>query len=201
MKKVLASLLVGVTLCGGLFGCGEETVSKAKYDEVVKANEQLVEDNENLVKDKQELQAEKEEEAKRQEEEAKRQEEERIAQEQEDLQPYRDATAYIQQEANKSGYPYDVHLNESTKTIEIVLDTGDTSISDLRAMGYDDETIMMVADFESCYSSSQGLAVACYSEIVAIYGISDVKVATTFKLGGESVCTFNQNGDCVYSIF
>ena len=57
MKKVLISLLVGVTLCGGLFGCGEETVSKAKYDEVVKSNEQLVENNENLVKDKQELQA------------------------------------------------------------------------------------------------------------------------------------------------
>ena len=57
MKKVLVSLLVGVTLCGGLFGCGEETVSKAKYDEVVKSNEQLVENNENLVKDKQELQA------------------------------------------------------------------------------------------------------------------------------------------------
>lgn len=258
MKKVLVSLLIGATLCGGLFGCGEETVSKAKYDGVVKSNEQLVEDNENLVKDQQELQAkidsakdyfeldenekeivdakikevnesteaqiaeekakkeeeekarkEAEEEAKRQEEEAKRQaeeeakrqEEERIAQEQAALQPYRDATAYIQQEANKSGYPYDVHLNESTKTIEIVLDTGDTSISDLRAMGYDDSTIMMVADFESCYSSSQGLAVACYSEIVAIYGISDVKVTTTFKLGGESVCTFNQNGDCVYNIF
>lgn len=57
MKKVLVSLLVGVTLCGGLFGCGEETVSKAKYDEVVKSNEQLVGNNENLVKDKQELQA------------------------------------------------------------------------------------------------------------------------------------------------
>ena len=57
MKKVLISLLVGVTLCGGLFGCGEETVSKAKYDEVVKSNEQLVENIENLVKDKQELQA------------------------------------------------------------------------------------------------------------------------------------------------
>ena len=57
MKKVLISLLAGVTLCGGLFGCGEETVSKAKYDEVVKSNEQLVENNENLVKDKQELQA------------------------------------------------------------------------------------------------------------------------------------------------
>lgn len=57
MKKVLISLLVGVTLCGGLFGCGEETVSKAKYDEVVKSNEQLVENNENLVKDKQELQS------------------------------------------------------------------------------------------------------------------------------------------------
>ena len=41
MKNVLVSLLVGVTLCGGLFGCGEETVSKAKYDEVVKSNEQL----------------------------------------------------------------------------------------------------------------------------------------------------------------
>lgn len=50
MKKVLVSLLVGVTLCGGLFGCGEETVSKAKYDTLVK-------NNESLIKDKQELQA------------------------------------------------------------------------------------------------------------------------------------------------
>lgn len=50
MKKVLVSLLVGVTLCGGLFGCGEETISKAKYDTLVK-------NNESLIKDKQELQA------------------------------------------------------------------------------------------------------------------------------------------------
>lgn len=265
MKKVLVSLLVGMTLCGGLFGCGEETVSKAKYDEVLKSNEQLVENNENLVKDKQELQAkidsakdyfeldenekeivdtkikevneateaqiaeekakkeeeekarkEAEEEAKRQEEEAKRQEEEakkaeeeeakrqeeeRIAQEQAALQPYRDATAYIQQEVDKSGYSYDVHLNESTKTIEIVFDTGDTSISDLRAIGYDDETIKMAADFESCYSAAQLVATTCYSEVVAIYGMSDIKITMTFKLAGEPVCTFNQNGECVYSIF
>ena len=50
MKKVLVSLLVGATLCGGLFGCGEETISKAKYDTLVK-------NNESLIKDKQELQA------------------------------------------------------------------------------------------------------------------------------------------------
>ena len=39
MKKVLISLLLGVTLVGGLVGCGEETISKAEYDEVVKSNE------------------------------------------------------------------------------------------------------------------------------------------------------------------
>lgn len=201
MKKVLASLLVGVTLCGGLFGCGEETVSKAKYDEVVKANEQLVEDNENLVKDKQELQAEKEEEAKRQEEEAKRQEEERIAQEQEDLQPYRDATAYIQQEANKSGYDFKVYLNEATKTIEISYDTGDTSVSDLREIGYDDEYIKSMGDFESVYSDCQVLAISCYTEAVVNYGVEDIQIKVTMKIGGETICSFNQDGDCVYSIF
>lgn len=55
MKKVLVSLLIGCMVLG--VGCGEETVSKAEYDKVVKSNEQLVENNENLVKDKQELQA------------------------------------------------------------------------------------------------------------------------------------------------
>ena len=55
MKKVLVSLLVGVTLCGGLFGCGEETVSKADYDKVVKSNEQLTKNNKDLIADKEEL--------------------------------------------------------------------------------------------------------------------------------------------------
>ena len=55
MKKVLISLLLGVTLVGGLVGCGEETISKAEYDEVVKSNEQLVENNKNLIADKEEL--------------------------------------------------------------------------------------------------------------------------------------------------
>ena len=32
MKKVLISLLLGVTLVGGLVGCGEATVSKKDYD-------------------------------------------------------------------------------------------------------------------------------------------------------------------------
>lgn len=32
MKKVLVSLLVGMTLCGGLVACGDTTVSKKDYD-------------------------------------------------------------------------------------------------------------------------------------------------------------------------
>ena len=32
MKKIFISLLLGVTLVGGLVGCGEETVSKKDYD-------------------------------------------------------------------------------------------------------------------------------------------------------------------------
>ena len=258
MKKVLVSLLVGVTLCGGLFGCGEETVSKAKYDTLVK-------NNESLIKDKQELQAKidsakdyfeldenekeivdakikevneateaqiaeekakkeeeekarkaaeeeakrQEEEAKRQEEEAKkaaeeeakRQEEERIAQEQAALQPYRDATAYIQQEANKSGYDFKVYLNEATKTIEISYDTGDTSVSDLRELGYDDEYIKSMGDFESVYSNCQVLAISCYTEAVANYGVVDIQIKVTMRIGGETICSFNQSGDCIYSIF
>lgn len=56
MKKVLVSLLVGVTLCGGLFGCSN-TVSQEDYNKVVEEKETLVKNNKDLVKDKQELQA------------------------------------------------------------------------------------------------------------------------------------------------
>lgn len=56
MKKVLVSLLVGVTLCGGLFGCGN-TVSQEDYNKVIEEKETLVKNNKDLVKDKQELQA------------------------------------------------------------------------------------------------------------------------------------------------
>lgn len=55
MKKVLVSLLVGVTLCGGLFGCGN-TVSQEDYNKVIEEKETLVKNNKDLVKDKQELQ-------------------------------------------------------------------------------------------------------------------------------------------------
>ena len=55
-KKVLVSLLVGVTLCGGLFGCGN-TVSQEDYNKVIEEKETLVKNNKDLVKDKQELQA------------------------------------------------------------------------------------------------------------------------------------------------
>lgn len=58
MKKVLISLLLGVTLVGGLVGCGEKTVSKVEYDKVVESNEQLTENNKELIEDKQELQNE-----------------------------------------------------------------------------------------------------------------------------------------------
>ena len=56
MKKVLVSLLAGVTLCGGLFGCGN-TVSQEDYNKVIEEKETLVKNNKDLVKDKQELQA------------------------------------------------------------------------------------------------------------------------------------------------
>ena len=56
MKKVLVSLLVGVTLCGGLFGCGN-IVSQEDYNKVIEEKETLVKNNKDLVKDKQELQA------------------------------------------------------------------------------------------------------------------------------------------------
>ena len=58
MKKALISLLLGITLVGGLVGCGEKTVSKVEYDKVVESNEQLTKNNEDLIKDKQELQNE-----------------------------------------------------------------------------------------------------------------------------------------------
>ena len=38
MKKVLISLLLEVTLVGGLVGCGEETISKALPIHLVPAN-------------------------------------------------------------------------------------------------------------------------------------------------------------------
>lgn len=53
MKRVLISLLIGCVVLG--VGCGEEKVSKAKYDEVVKSNEQLIKNNEDLIEDKDEL--------------------------------------------------------------------------------------------------------------------------------------------------
>ena len=58
MKKALISLLLGITLVGGLVGCGEKTVSKVEYDKVVESNEQLTENNKELIEDKQELQNE-----------------------------------------------------------------------------------------------------------------------------------------------
>lgn len=53
MKRVIISLLIGCSVLG--VGCGEETVSKAKYDEVVKSNEQLIKNNKDLIEDKDEL--------------------------------------------------------------------------------------------------------------------------------------------------
>lgn len=183
----------------------EKAIVDKKIEEVNKATEEQKEAEKKAKEEEERAKKEAEEKAeaerKAAEEEAKRQEEERIAQEQAALQPYRDATAYLQQAAKSTGYDFKVNLNESTKTIEIVYDSGDTSVSDLRNIGYDDETILSLVDFEACYSSSQNLAVVGYQEVVAVYGISDVKVTVTAKIGGEKICTFNQNGECVYSIF
>lgn len=173
MKRVLVSLLMGLTLCGGLVGCGNDISTKEVENKVVE--DHVVEDK--VV------------------------EEYSYDPYQENLQPYRDATAYIQQEANKSGYDFKVYLNEATKTIEISFDTGDTSVSDLREVGYDDEYIISLGDFESLYSSCQVLAISCYTEAVANYGVVDIQIEVTMRIGGETICVFNQSGDCIYSIF
>lgn len=170
MKKVLVSLLVGVTLCGGLLGCGES--AKDRLNSTYKYSE------DNSVEERKSF-------------------EEDYA----ELQPYRYATTYVKQEMNKSGHDFVVTLNEYTKTINISYDTGDTSVSDLRNQGFDDEIILSIAKWEEMYSNDQILATTIYSEVVNIYGISDVKVKTEIKIGGETVCIFNQDGECEYSIF
>lgn len=155
MKKVLVSLLVGMTLCGGLFGCGnatEDTMVEYSYDEY-----------------------------------------------QEFSQSYRDAETYLKGELEEFGY--EVSLNEGKKTIEISYDTGDTSVSDLRDLGYDDEYIKQLGDFETLYSMCQVLAETSYDEVVAECGVKDINIIVEVKIGGETVGKFNQDGECVYSIF
>ena len=127
MKKVLISLLLGVTLVGGLVGCGEDTVSKKDYDtlqssfndttkelERVKTENEMINNQIESAKDYLELdQSEKElvdakikevneaTEAQIAEEKAKREEEERLRKEAEE-------EAKRQEEAKK-----DSHIGET----------------------------------------------------------------------------------------
>ena len=59
-----------------------------------------------------------------------------------DIQPYIDAKDYLQEELDDTEYNFYVSLNKDTKTITITINEGDTSVSTLRNLGIDDETII-----------------------------------------------------------
>lgn len=55
MKKVLVSLLVGVTLCGGLFGCGNKEVEETKIETKNEVESTYEDEEDNIIEEEQGL--------------------------------------------------------------------------------------------------------------------------------------------------
>lgn len=173
----------------------EKVLVDVKIQEVKQATQAQLEAEQ---KAREEAEAKK----KAEEEAAKKAEEERIAAEQaakeQAKKEYTNAKNFIQTSVAASGYNFVVDL--SVNTITISLDTGDITVSDLRK-SYSDEFIIANCGVESVYESTKNLAISCYNEVTSLYNVPELEIKATMKFGGEKMCTFNQYGECEYTIF
>lgn len=118
-----------------------------------------------------------------------------------DIQPYIDAKDYLQEELDDTEYNFYVSLNKDTKTITITINEGDTSVSTLRNLGIDDETIIEETKMEELYSAAQNFGLVITNELNELYDVPDLNIEICVKIGNELVCTFDGYGNCLYSIF
>lgn len=121
--------------------------------------------------------------------------------EESDIQPYIDAKDYLQEELDDTECNFYVSLNKDTKTITITINEGDTSVSTLRNLGIDDETIIEEAKMEELYSAAQNFGIVITNELTELYDVPDLNIEICVKIGNELVCTFDGYGNCLYSIF
>lgn len=118
-----------------------------------------------------------------------------------DIQPYIDAKDYLQEELDNTEYNFYISLNKDTKTITITINEGDTSVSTLRNLGIDDETIIEETKMEELYSAAQNFGLVITNELTELYDVPDLNIEICVKIGNELVCTFDGYGNCLYSIF
>ena len=248
MKKALISLLLGITLVGGLVGCGEKTVSKVEYDKVVESNEQLTENNKELIEDKQELQneldkakdyleldptekelvdakidevnkateeqlaqekaqKEAEEAAKKQaEEEAKRkaEEEEKTRKEEEERQKaeaekkYIDATNFIKECADASGYKFDITRNGNK--IDIYYNAGgDIKVSELIKQGISKEEIISMSGYDNLRNIYKETASSFQQQVNSLYS-EDIIITIAVAFNGETCYKVDGNGNVIIDL-
>lgn len=254
MKKVLISLLLGITLVGGLVGCGN-TVSQEEYDtlnskyekqmqytenwkekseelqgknnelnEQVKIAKEYLELDENekklvdakidevnkateeqLVQEK--AQKEAEEAAKKQaEEETKRkaEEEEKARKEEEERQKaeaekkYIDATNFIKECANASGYKFDITRNGNK--IDIYYNAGgDIKVSELIKQGISKEEIISMSGYDNLRNIYKETASSFQQQVNSLYS-EDIIITIAVAFNGETCYKVDGNGTVIIDL-
>ena len=99
-----------------------------------------------------------------------------------DIQPYIDAKDYLQEELDDTEYNFYISLNKDTKTITITINEGDTSVSTLRNLGIDDETIIEETKMEELYSAAQNFGLVITNELTELYDVPDLNIEICVKI-------------------
>ena len=251
MKKVLISLLLGVTLVGGLVSCGN-TVSQEEYNELQESNKEIEEKLDSVSKERddykklyeeskeeaklyleldgnekqivdakidevnkateeqlaqEKAQKEAEEAAKKQaEEEAKRkaEEEEKTRKEEEERQKaeaekkYIDATNFIKECADASGYKFDITRNGNK--IDIYYNAGgDIKVSELIKQGISKEEIISMSGYDNLRNIYKETASSFQQQVNSLYS-EDIIITIAVAFNGETCYKVDGNGNVIIDL-
>ena len=251
MKKALISLLLGVTLVGGLVSCGN-TVSQEEYNELQESNKEIEEkldsvskerddykklyeenkeeaklyleldDNEKQIVDakidevnkateeqlaQEKAQKEAEEVTKKQaEEETKRkpEEEEKARKEEEERQKaetekeYIDATNFIKECADASGYKFDITRNGNK--IDIYYNAGgDIKVSELIKQGISKEEIISMSGYDNLRNIYKETASSFQQQVNSLYS-EDIIITIAVAFNGETCYKVDGNGNVIIDL-
>ena len=251
MKKALISLLIGVTLVGGLVSCGN-TVSQEEYNELQESNKEIEEKLDSVSKERddykklyeeskeeaklylelngnekqivdakidevnkateeqlaqEKAQKEAEEAAKKQaEEEAKRkaEEEEKTRKEEEERQKaeaekkYIDATNFIKECADASGYKFDITRNGNK--IDIYYNAGgDIKVSELIKQGISKEEIISMSGYDNLRNIYKETASSFQQQVNSLYS-EDIIITIAVAFNGETCYKVDGNGNVIIDL-